>query len=215
MPISSPRGYRKRWRAAWRTALFLPLTFLLGSCGAPNTEVILETSAGSIVIELYAKAAPKTVDNFLLYVDAKRYDGAAFYRTVRDDNQAQNSVLIDVIQGGLGFDNLAAGLPPIAHEPTAKTNVKHVDGTISLARAEPGTGSSEFFICLGAQPSLDFGGMRNPDGQGFAAFGRVVQGMEVVRQIHTAETAKAMGELEYTSGQILSEPVVIKTIRRR
>lgn len=177
--------------------------------------VVVDTSAGPIVIELFADAASATSENFLLYVDSQRYDGATFYRTVRHDNQAQNSILIDVIQGGLGFDPRTASFPPVTHEPTSVTNVKHLDGTISLARADPGTGSSEFFICIGAQPSLDFGGLRNPDGLGFAAFGRVIEGMAIVRQIHASPTTPPVGELEYTSGQMLSEPVVIKTIRRR
>jgi peptidyl-prolyl cis-trans isomerase A (cyclophilin A) len=98
-------------------------------------------------------------------------------------NQPDNEVKIEVIQGGLGNDERGLGLPPIVHETTAQTGLRHLDGSISMARVEPGTASSEFFICVGDQPELDFGGTRNPDGQGFAVFGRVAVGMEVVRAI--------------------------------
>ncbi len=156
-----------------------------------------------------------TVANFLRYVDSGGYNNAQFYRVVRDDNQAQNTVLIDVIQGGLGPDNGAQALKPVAHESTASTGIKHLDGTISLARDKPGSGSSEFFICVGAQPSLDFGGLRNPDGQGFAAFGRVIRGMEIVRQIQRSPTVPAdTSQLEYTSGQMLVAPVRFTAERR-
>jgi peptidyl-prolyl cis-trans isomerase A (cyclophilin A) len=99
------------------------------------------------------------------------------------DNQPGNDIKIEVIQGGLGDDPRGLGLPPIAHETTEQTGIKHLDGTVSMARAGPGTASSEIFICIGDQPELDFGGQRNPDGQGFAAFGRVKSGMDVVRKI--------------------------------
>lgn len=211
-------------RSQRRRTLIAGLLALLVACGktsAPNEEntkyqpvVVITTEVGAITIALNADAAPLTVANFLRYVESGRYDGASFYRTVRDDNQAQNSVLIDVVQAGLGFANLANALPPIPHETTADTGVTHLDGTISLARGIPGSGSSEFFICIGEQPALDFGGMRNPDGLGFAAFGRVVDGMQVVRRIHQMPTISPDGiELDYTSGQILKQPVVIKTIR--
>jgi peptidyl-prolyl cis-trans isomerase A (cyclophilin A) len=101
-------------------------------------------------------------------------------------------------------------LPPVAPETTAQTGRRHVDGTVSLARAEPGTGSAQyFFICIGDQPALDFGGTRNPDGQGFAAFGRVVRGMDVVRRIH-ALPADGEADSEYMRGQMLTEPVRIE-----
>ena len=90
---------------------------------------------------------------------------------------------IEVIQGGLYEDDEIVKHPPIRHETTKETGLKHLDGTLSMARMEPGTASTEFFICIGDQPELDFGGRRNPDGQGFAAFGKVVEGMDVVRKI--------------------------------
>jgi peptidyl-prolyl cis-trans isomerase A (cyclophilin A) len=183
---------------------------------ADTIEVVIDTSAGSITVELYPRAAPLTVANFLRYADGKHYDNGHFYRTVRPDNQAQNRILIEVIQGGRGMDPPAAPFEPVAHESTAATGILHLDGTLSMARGEPGSATSEFFICINEQPELDFGGQRNPDGQGFAAFGRVLEGMDVVRRIQAMETVPpAGGELEYTSGQMLTEPVRIHAIRRK
>lgn len=99
------------------------------------------------------------------------------------DNQPDNDVKIEVIQGGIFDDKLIDQIPPISHETTEMTGIKHKDGTLSMARYTPGTASTEFFICVGDQPELDFGGKRNPDGQGFAAFGKVVSGMDVVQKI--------------------------------
>jgi peptidyl-prolyl cis-trans isomerase A (cyclophilin A) len=137
-------------------------------------------------------------------VDGGRYRGATFYRAVTPDNQPDKPVRIEVVQGGLGFEEQPGALPPIAHETTAQTGVRHLDGTLSMARDQPGSASSEFFICLGDQPELDFGGRRNPDGQGFAAFGRVVAGMEVARTIQRRPAA----------GQMLAPPVAILAIER-
>ena len=142
--------------------------------------------------------------NFLRYVDEGRYEGATFYRVVTPANQPDDDVRIEVIQGGFGFREDARRLPPIAHETTAQTGLRHRDGTISMARAAPGTASSEFFICLGDQPELDYGGRRNPDGQGFAAFGQVTAGMDVVRRIQG----------EPAPGQLLMAPVPILAIER-
>jgi peptidyl-prolyl cis-trans isomerase A (cyclophilin A) len=154
------------------------------NCSRQNPKVLIKTSLGDIEIEIYEKEAPITAANFLRYVDEGRFQGATFYRTVRLDNQPNNDIKIEVIQGGLKADTHPHSLPPIEHETTAKTGIIHRDGVISMARNEPGTASSEFFICIDDQPELDFGGKRNPDGQGFAAFGRVMRGMEVVRKIH-------------------------------
>ena len=173
-------------------------------------RVRLDTEAGQIVVELYPDKAPGTVTNFLRYVDDKRYDGATFYRVVRGDNQANNSVKIEVIQGGLRDDSTRA-LPPIAQETTQKTGLKHLDGTLSMARGKPNSESSEFFICINDQPELDFGGKRNPDGQGFAAFGRVIEGMDVVRKIQQSETATSASA---NVSQMLKAPVQIRTARR-
>jgi peptidyl-prolyl cis-trans isomerase A (cyclophilin A) len=147
-------------------------------------RITIYTELGNIVVELYPAQAPITVNNFLRYVSENRFADSWFYRVVRADNQPNNRIKIDVIQGGLRNDDHPQMLPPIPHETTAQTGLRHEDGTISMARNEPGTASSEFFICVGAQPELDFGGQRNPDGAGFAAFGKVVEGMDVVHKIH-------------------------------
>jgi peptidyl-prolyl cis-trans isomerase A (cyclophilin A) len=165
---------------------------------------LIQTDIGDITVEIYPEKAPLTADNFLRYVDEERFTSASFYRVVRLDNQPDNEVIIEVIQGGIGFAESDMRLPPIEHETTDKTGILHTDGVISMARAAPGTASSEFFICVGDQPELDFGGGRNPDGQGFAAFGRVVTGMEVVHAIHN----------EPATAQILVVPIRILGVRR-
>lgn len=156
---------------------------LLNPVPKDNPIVAIETEKGLIVVELYMDKAPITVANFLRYVEENRLEDATFYRSVRIDNQPDNDIKIEVIQGGLFEDNHPMMLPPIVHENTRQTGVKHMDGVISMARYTPGTATSEFFICIGNQPSLDFGGERNKDGAGFAAFGKVIEGMEIVRLI--------------------------------
>lgn len=178
---------------------------------ARTVEVVMTTSMGEVVIELYPDHAPVTVANFLRYVDDSRYDGAKFYRTVRADNDRNPKYPINVIQGGIDYQ---APFPPIAHEMTKATGLRHVDGTISMARMTVGTASSEFFICIGDNPSLDFGALRNADGQGFAAFGRVTSGMDVVRGIH-ASSSNAPTDEPYVRGQTLDEPVKILSVKRR
>ena len=196
--------------------IFLFLSLINAQILASETvTVVMSTSAGKITIELYPQAAPVTVNNFLRYVDGGYYSNSHFYRTVRMDNQAQNKIKIEVIQGGLGMETSDLPFEPITHESTQSTGLLHLDGVISMGRLEPGTASSEFFICINDQPELDFGGQRNPDRLGFAAFGKVVQGMDVVREIQSMETVMPVGEdLEYTSGQMLKDPVVILNISR-
>jgi peptidyl-prolyl cis-trans isomerase A (cyclophilin A) len=167
-------------------------------------RVIIQTDLGNIEAEIDSIHAPLTSANFLRYVDLGMYQLARFHRTVRADNQADSKVKIAVIQGGL--DPLRVkGFPPIKLERTNVTKLSHKDGTISMARAGPETATSDFFICVGDQPSLDFGGKRNPDGQGFAAFGRVMLGMDVVRKINAAPA----------NGQTLEPPVRILNIVRK
>ena len=194
---------------------FLLLCFLLVTgldCFAQRVQI--KTSVGNITVELYADKAPVTVANFLRYVDDKRYDNGSFYRVVRMDNQATSPVKIEVIQGGV-HDDSSKIMPPIAQETTNKTGILHLDGTISLARGKPESGASEFFICINPQPELDFGGKRNPDGQGFAAFGKVTKGMEVVRKIQQGETGTPGATNAYSNPkQLLLKPVVIKSVRR-
>jgi peptidyl-prolyl cis-trans isomerase A (cyclophilin A) len=141
------------------------------------------------------------------YVTEQRYDGGAFYRVVTMKNQPTSPVKIEVIQGGIDGDS-AKRLPSISHETNDKTGIKHVDGTISLARGAPGSGSSEFFICIGPQPELDFGGKRNPDGQGFAAFGKVTQGMDLVRRIQQSPADDAPPQVLKTKVRIRSVRVI-------
>lgn len=192
--------------------LFLLFVLTISAVCITNAQKILvKTSEGEIKIELYAKKAPITVANFLKYVDEKIYDGASFYRTVRLDNQPQSPVKIEVIQGGTNDDKAKKKFPPIELETTAKTKIKHLDGTISMARSEPNSATSEFFICINAQPELDFGGKRNPDGKGFAAFGKVIKGMDVVKKIQLKETKVWEGN---NQPQLLAEPVKIISVRR-
>ena len=157
---------------------------MLTSCNQNNPKVIIETNLGDITIELFENDAPLTSKNFIRYIDEKRYEGATFYRVVTPHNQPDSKVKIEVVQGGLYEDDHPQALPPIAHENTKQTGILHLDGVISMARYGPGTATFEFFICVGDQPSLDFGGNRNPDNHGFAAFGKVVDGMDVIRKIH-------------------------------
>jgi peptidyl-prolyl cis-trans isomerase A (cyclophilin A) len=159
------------------------IVFLLAGCSPHHPQVVIKTEKGDIVVELYPDKAPVTVANFLRYVKENRFKGATFYRTVTMNNQPDNDIKIEVIQGGLYDDNHPQALPPIKHETTEMTGILHKDGVISMARNEPGTATGEFFICIGDQPSLDYGGKRNPDGQGFAAFGKVIKGMDVVHKI--------------------------------
>ena len=197
---------------------FLLAVFLLASHAglkaADPVTLVMNTSAGDIRIELYPQAAPVTVENFLKYVDGGHYSNAHFYRVVRMDNQEQNNVKIEVIQGGMQLEAEDLPFEAIPHESTKTTGIRHRDGVISMARGEPGTAASEFFICVNDQPELDFGGQRNPDELGFAAFGKVVSGMDVVRVIQAMDTEAPEGELEYTSGQVLLERVVIYEISR-
>ena len=179
------------------------LLFLFSCSHQQNPKVMISTDLGNIVIELYNQKAPVTANHFLQYVKEGRFDSAFFYRAVRPDNQA-NPVKIEVLQGGLEVSVNKDTLNPIPHENTLQTGIRHENGIISLARSAPGTANSEFFICIGDQPSLDFGGNRNPDGQGFAAFGKVIRGMEVVKSIQKLPTS---GEWQF-----LKKPVLIKNV---
>lgn len=160
---------------------------------------------GSITVELYEKEAPITVANFLKYVDQGIFSDGKFYRVVRMDNQPNNDIKIKVIQGGLGWIEHPNRMDSIPMETTQQTGIKHLNGTISMARATPGSADSEFFICVGDQPELNFNGRRNPDKQGFAAFGKVIEGMEVVIAIQQSPD----------TGQLLDKEVnIIKMTRQ-
>ena len=169
------------------------LLFFIFSCSQKTIiPVSIYTELGHIALDLYPHMAPITVNNFLKYLDEDRYKDFHFYRVVNLNNQPENDIKIEVIQGGLGFNKHNQELESIPHETTEVTRLKHLNGTISMARMEPGTASSEIFICINDQPELDFGGLRNPDGYGFAAFGRVSSGMEVVKQIQALPSIQQM-----------------------
>lgn len=175
-------------------------------------KVIIKTSEGDIVVKLYPKNAPITVANFLKYVDENRYENTSFYRTVRLDNQQKSDIPIQVIQGGLNDDETNLH-PAIPLERTNNTGLSHKIGAISMARSEPDSATTEFFICLGKdQSQLDFGGKRNPDLQGFAVFGRVVKGMEVVEKINHVETVIWEANKQK---QWIKNPVKIFSIKRK
>jgi len=184
--------------------LYIVLALLIVACKADrNPAVLIETELGSIEAEIFVKNAPITATNFMYHVDTGTFNkGACFYRVVRMDNQPDNDVKIEVVQGGLYRNE--GQFQPIAHETTQMTDIQHTNGTISMARTHPGSVTTEFFICIGDQPELDYQGKRNPDGQGFAAFGRVTKGMDVARKIQQQED----------SNQYLENPVVIHSIKR-
>jgi len=188
------------------SALLVLLLAAFAHAGEPATlvRVLLTTERGEIELELDAARAPATTANFLRYVDDNFYTGGVFHRTVKPDNQTGSPIKIEVIQAGIDPTREKEDGPAIALERTRDTGLKHVDGAISMARLGPDTATSDFFICVGDQPELDFGGQRNPDGQGFAAFGRVLRGFEVVRAIQQAPA----------EGQKLAPPVkIIKAAR--
>jgi peptidyl-prolyl cis-trans isomerase A (cyclophilin A) len=182
--------------------ILLASTIILTAREDRDPLVIIKTELGNIEVEIFQNKAPISAGNFLKHVDEGVYKNSSFYRTVTLNNQPNNNVKIEVIQGGL-LDK-SDKYPSIKHETTKETGILHKDGTISYARNEPGTANTEFFICIGAQPELDYGGRRNPDRQGFAAFGRVIKGMDVVRKIHT----------EPADGQMLDPKVKIYNIER-
>ena len=190
--------------------LVMPLLAVAARADDGAVRVAMTTAEGEIEIELYLDKAPVTAGNFLRLVDNGDLDGATFYRVVTYAND-RGSPKIEVIQGGLG--DAGEGFDTIDHETTGKTGIRHTDGVISMARGAVGTASTEFFICIGDQPGLDYGQTRNADGQGFAAFGRVVSGMDVVRRINGLP-ADAPSDSDYTKGQILAEPVAITRVRR-
>ena len=177
----------------------------VGQTATTLVHVLVQTGLGDIEIAVDPTAAPVTAANFLRYVDAGHYDGGTFHRTVKMDNQPDNLVKIEVIQAGVNPDKAKQGFGPIPLERTAVTRILHKDGTVSMARGQPDSATSGWFICINDQPSLDFGGTRNADGQGFAAFGHVVRGMDVVRKIQMAPNKDA---------QVLTPPIPIVAAKR-
>ena len=194
---------------------------------AETVNVVIETPLGDIVVRLEHDRAPITTSNFLSYVDRGFYDGGRFHRTVRLDNQSNANLRIDatdlgiadtggakplpndqvpieVIQGGIDLARKPEQGPPIPLERTSETGLRHRDGTISMGRTTTDSAVSDFFICINDQPELDFGGRRNVDSQGFAAFGQVIEGMNVVHAIHHSPA----------NGQSLDPVIPIIRIRR-
>lgn len=192
--------------------LLLVSSFATTACAGDSAgvRVLMKTGLGDMEIVVYPDKAPVTATNFLRLVDGGHLDGGSFYRSVTPEND-NGSPVISVIQGGMAEGE--SPFAPIAHETTADTGLLHVDGALSMARGDVGTASTEIFICIGAQPALDFGAERNPDGQGFAVFGQVVSGMDVAKKIHN-QPADAPTEFEYVAGQILTTPVEIISIER-
>ena len=166
------------------------LAVLFSGCASQDPakpHILIRTAAGDIEVELYPVRAPKTVKAVLSYIDSGFYSNGSFYRVLNDENQASNASKSELIQGGIWRTNhtKASALPGIPHESTRQTHLLHKDGVISLARTNPGSATTEFFICVGDQPGFDFGGDNNPDGQGYAAFGKVVKGLDIVRNIYS------------------------------
>ncbi len=186
------------------------LLLLLAACTTRphHTEphVLIKTAAGDIEVELFASKAPRSVQAFLALINKGLYTNTSFYRVLNNSNQPSNAPKTELVQGGLWKSQYAKtkGLPFIIHESTQSTGILHTDGTLSLARTDTGTASSEFFICIGDQPGLNYGGNNNADGQGYAAFGRVVKGLNVVYTIYRRN--------EYD--QYFDPPVPIYSIER-
>ena len=181
--------------------VFLNLLFL-NSFAQKTIPCLIKTSSGNIKVELYPEKAPVTIANFLKYVDNHLYDETTFFRVCTPENEKERKVKIEVVQGGEVAESKA--FEPVPMETTQQTGIWHLDGTLSMARDTPNSATSSFFICINDQPELDFAGKRNPDGQGFAAFGRVTKGMKVARKIQTQKD----------KDQYLVNPVKIISIRR-
>jgi peptidyl-prolyl cis-trans isomerase A (cyclophilin A) len=196
-----------------RFALFLAALLLVPAAASAQatTNVVIETELGEIVVALETERAPVTAANFLRYADEKRFDGIVFYRVMKLDWGEQPNGLV---QAGTQWDPERI-LPPIAHEPTDATGVKHVAGAISMARLEPGTATGDFSILVSPQPGLD-ADPRAEDPElraGYAAFGRVVEGMDVVRAIFAAPLDPEKGE-GWMKGEMIAEPVKVLRVRR-
>ncbi|MDE2851982.1 MAG: peptidylprolyl isomerase [Acidobacteriota bacterium] len=201
------------------------LLVLFGGLACQSEEntvgVVLETDLGEVEVRVYPDRAPISANNFLAWVEGGHYEDAAFYRVTRPDNTTGPSPH-QVVQGGLLGEAMRRGessppgggpIPPIAHETTDTTGILNERGTIAYARLEPGTADSEFFFNVADNPALDTGNTtRQPDGQGYATFGRVVRGMEILEEIQGLPTLAEAGS-EVTRGQMLEQPVVIRRAR--
>ncbi|MBL7767977.1 MAG: peptidylprolyl isomerase [Flavipsychrobacter sp.] len=184
---------------------------LLAGCGgagknSDTVEIEIRTAEGTIIAELYPKQAPESVNAFLAILDKGLYKRSNFYRILSDENQPSNAPKAELIQGGLwSRTKKRPELSRIPHETTQQSGLTHSAGTLSLAREEPGSATSEFFITLSDLPGFDFGGENNADGQGYAAFGKVISGMDIVRKIYRKPE----------TDQYFDPPVMIVDIQRR
>jgi peptidyl-prolyl cis-trans isomerase A (cyclophilin A) len=169
-----------------------------------NPHVEIKTRSGDIEVELFPDNAPKSVAAFLSYVDSGYYKNASFYRALNEDNQPTGNAETAMIQGGIWKTKHGMKIPGIPHESTQQTKLTHTNGTISLARQAPGTANTEFFICIGDQKGFDYGGTNNPDGEGYAAFGKVVKGMDIIKQFY----------IQPTYGDLLQQQIEILNVVR-
>ena len=177
-----------------------------------NIVVVFETEKGAIEMEVDSLHAPATAANFLKYVDGGFYDGGSVNRAVRRDNTVRHDVEIQVIQFQIDPARRRDEFPPIAIERTTVTGLRHVDGALSMARSGPDTATASFSIVIGDQPEMNFGGRRNADGQGFAVFGRVTHGMDVVRAIQASPTGSTG---PYGSESLMPPIRILKAYRGR
>ena len=183
--------------------LLLSIIFILIAdtyCHAQRVKI--STSLGDITLQLEPDRAPITTTNYLRYVKEGFYRGGSFYRTVTPGNQEKSHIKIEVIQAGAHPWMQNFLYEPIPLERTRDTRLNHINGAISMARGGPDTACESFFICIGDQPELDYGGKRNPDGQGFAVFGHVISGMDVVQAIHSSNA----------EGQALMPPIIMHDV---
>lgn len=191
----------------WMGLALISICFFVACQSPPAGEphIVIETGFGDIEAELYPDKAPKTVAAILRLVDSGVYQRCHFYRILSEDNQPMGADPSSLIQGGLWRSQPSLQLPTIPHESTAQTGLRDLNGSLSMARQDTGTASSEFFICVGDQPGFDFGGSNNPDGQGYAVFGRVTKGIDIVRKIYR----------QPENDQLFDPPVPIINIRRK
>jgi peptidyl-prolyl cis-trans isomerase A (cyclophilin A) len=207
--------------------LLISLAFPRGNGAAPTEDahppvVVCETQFGTIAIQVDMVRAPGTAANFLKYVDGGFYNGGEFHRAVRPDNEIRKDAPIQIIQARINPARANEAFAPIPVETTDVTGLRHLNGTVSMARdvtptrPGPDTATYQFFICIGDQPSLDREGNRSPDHMGFAAFGRVIDGMNVVRKIQASPTPKDAPASTFVSqGQSLIPPIKINRAYRK
>jgi peptidyl-prolyl cis-trans isomerase A (cyclophilin A) len=224
-------GVARRW--AGNSGAFIAILSLALICfqhgaipvaAAPEgpTRVLLETELGNITLEVEKVNAPITAANFLRYVDDGFYDGGEFHRAVRPDNEIRQDAPIQIVQARINPARVSEAFPPIPIETTDVTGLKHLDGTVSMARdvtperSGPNTATYQFFVCIGDQPSLDREGKRSPDHMGFAAFGRVIDGMDVIRRIQSSKTPQNVSASKFVGpGQSLVPTIKIKRAHRQ